>query len=452
MPSPLVRTCPLLAAGWLSRTSVLLNSVTGVTEATAASQPLSVVLDRIRGAYFGALVADALSLGSHYEYDAQNIWNAYGGKSIQRYYDPGEGLGGSTHGVGWGRRNYHPGQKRGDGTDYGLYTQLALEYFSTYEADDEASTTASSGESKAVRHPDKLISLWRERVEGPGWGAWKCTQTRQALQKVASVGDPTKITEQLFRALGGPSNAVALRSAAVFGVYEDEEEAARASTRLMFTHANREALEGGEFLTRAAHRIVYRSDPATPAQDPLPIKALIKLFKGVAADMRSAFLQEQVRKAVTKFSEVTDPNSALSKERTANEGRNAHLEDDRAVTSMARLWDVGKSEPIKVGKASPTEGVLPSTLYFVLKYWDQALRKGGEESAFSLGARANVMVGGDSASRAVCVGMLLGALCGEKCIPRDLQEGLRAWKKSEEMLQKLPVVRKLRAAEKKHEL
>jgi hypothetical protein len=35
---------------------------------------------------------------------------------------------------------------------------------------------------------------------------------------------------------------------------------------------------------------------------------------------------------------------------------------------MARLWDVGKSEPIKVGKASPTEGALPSALYFALKY------------------------------------------------------------------------------------
>ena len=33
--------------------------------------------DKIRGAYFGALVADALCLGSHYEYDAPKIKQAY---------------------------------------------------------------------------------------------------------------------------------------------------------------------------------------------------------------------------------------------------------------------------------------------------------------------------------------------------------------------------------------
>ena len=32
-------------------------------------------------------------------------------------------------------------------------------------------------------------------------------------------------------------------------------------------------------------------------------------------------------------------------------GRIDAFVDDLAATSMARLWDVGKSEPIKVGKA-----------------------------------------------------------------------------------------------------
>ena len=32
---------------------------------------------------------------------------------------------------------------------------------------------------------------------------------------------------------------------------------------------------------------------------------------------------------------------------------------------MARLWDIGRSEPIKVGKASPTEGTLPGAIYFL---------------------------------------------------------------------------------------
>lgn len=68
---------------------------------------------------------------------------------------------------------------------------------------------------------------------------------------------------------------------------------------------------------------------------------------------------------------------------------------------MARLWDVGKTEPIKVGKASPTEGTLPGAIYFILKYKD-----------FAAAARANAMVGGDNASRSIPIGMVLGAYQG----------------------------------------
>ena len=56
--------------------------------------------DRVRGAFVGALVADALSLATHYEYDATRIKKFYG--AIDRYYAPGEKTGGTTHGVGWG--------------------------------------------------------------------------------------------------------------------------------------------------------------------------------------------------------------------------------------------------------------------------------------------------------------------------------------------------------------
>ena len=67
--------------------------------------------DAIKGAFFGAIVADALCLGSHYEYDAKKIYKAYGEKPIERFMSPGEMMGGETHGIGWGQRNYHPGKK-----------------------------------------------------------------------------------------------------------------------------------------------------------------------------------------------------------------------------------------------------------------------------------------------------------------------------------------------------
>lgn len=68
------------------------------------------------------LIGQALSLGTHYEYDAQRIKQFYG--IIDRFYAPGEKTGGTTHGIGWGARNYHsgngngPAKKAGECTDY----------------------------------------------------------------------------------------------------------------------------------------------------------------------------------------------------------------------------------------------------------------------------------------------------------------------------------------------
>lgn len=47
----------------------------------------------------------------------------------------------------------------------------------------------------------------------------------------------------------------------------------------------------------------------------------------------------QVKIALDKVEEATDPQRSLSKE---------EFVDDLALTSMDRLWDVGKTEPIKV--------------------------------------------------------------------------------------------------------
>merc|ERR1712176_1665260 len=119
---------------------------------------------------------------------------------------------------------------------------------------------------------------------------------------------------------------------------------------------------------------------------------------------------EKVKQGIAKFEEAADPSRPLSKE---------EFVDDLAATSMARLWDVGKSEPIKVGKASPTEGTLPTSVYLILKYQDD----------FAGGVKANAMIGGDNASRSIAVGMVLGAWNGVKAIPQDLQTTLNAWKK-----------------------
>eukprot|EP00929_Paragymnodinium_shiwhaense_P017390 TRINITY_DN12659_c0_g1_i1.p1 TRINITY_DN12659_c0_g1~~TRINITY_DN12659_c0_g1_i1.p1 ORF type:complete len:359 (-),score=109.63 TRINITY_DN12659_c0_g1_i1:269-1345(-) len=342
---------------------------------------------RIRGAFFGSLVADALSLGSHYEYDAKVIKKAYGG-TIQKFMAPGEAMGGSTHGIGWGRRNYHPGQKAGDQTDYGEYNILVLEHL------------AQRKNKAAPIKLDELIPHWRARLESPSWGAWKCTQTKQALQQVQQ-GVP-------FDRLGGMSNAMSMRHAAAHAVFDKEDDIVKAARTVMFTHRNSEALGGGEFFARVTHKIIH--DGMKPRD------AIV-----AAAQSMGKWYVDKAQQGIAKFEEATDPSKPLSKE---------EFVDDLASTSMARLWDVGKSEPIKVGKASPTEGTLPTSVYLILKYQDD----------FAAGVKANAMIGGDNASRAVAVGLVLGAWNGVKAIPQDLQSTLNAWEQCDMMLGHLPLL------------
>merc|ERR1712070_1128342 len=98
------------------------------------------------------------------------------------------------------------------------------------------------------------------------------------------------------------------------------------------------------------------------------------------------------------------------------------------MTLPPPLWHAcgmcGKTEPIKVGKASPTEGTLPTSVYLVLKY----------QNDFEGGVKANAMIGGDNASHSVAVGAVLGAYHGVDAIPENLRTTLNAWKKCEKML------------------
>ena len=304
--------------------------------------------DRVRGAFVGALVADALSLATHYEYDATRIRKFYG--AIDRYYAPGERTGGTTHGVGWGARNFHdgngngPAKQAGEQTDYGDYNLLVAEHLAA---------TASPPRPFDVA---EFLPRWREALAT--WRSWICTQTRLTYNQVAQ-GAPVS-------SLGGNSNAMSFRGAALLGYYDDEDAVADAARKASFTHREATALDGSEFFARVAFRVSRGAAPRDAIQE--------------VAAASSPFVQKKVKQALAKVDEATDPAQPLSKE---------DFVDDLALTSMARLWDVGKSEPIKVGKASPTEGTLPGAVYFIVKYDNLAAA-----------ARANAEVGGDSASRA----------------------------------------------------
>jgi len=347
--------------------------------------------DSIKGAFFAALVGDALCLGSHYEYDAQKIYKAYGNKPIEKFMSPGEMMGGQTHGIGWGERNYHPGKKAGGTTDYGDYNILVLEHL------------AATADPPREFDVAALIPHWQKRLT-TNWGSWVCTMTKETFAQVQE-GRPV-------HQLGGISNAMAIRHIAAHAYYDDEEVLAKVARQAMFTHKSEEALSGGEFFARVTHRVINGMHPSDA-------------IEGVAVTI-SPFISSKVSQAIAKHKEATDPSTELFKE---------PFVDDLAITSMARLWDIGRSEPIRVGKASPTEGTLPGAVYFILKYADV-------EDGLKLALQANAMVGGDNASRSIAIGMVLGAHKGFDAIPKEWIDTLDDYAHCDALLDKLPLMQK----------
>jgi ADP-ribosylglycohydrolase len=345
--------------------------------------------DSIRGAFFASIVADALCLGSHYEYDAKKIYKAYGEKPIEKFMSPGEMMGGMTHGIGWGEQNYHPGKKAGGTTDYGDYNILILEYLAKI-----ANPVQDFDVSAIIPH-------WMNRLEH-SWGSWICTMTRETF---AQVQRGIRVED-----LGGYSNATAIRHVAAHAYYDDEEVLVDVAKKAMFTHREVHALGGAEFFARVTNRVINGTEPR------VAIEEVGKLMGG--------FFEDKVNQAISKYEEESNPESDLSKEQ---------FSDDLALTSMAKLWDVGRSEPIKVGKASPTEGTMPGSIYFILKY-------ANKEDGLKKALQANAMVGGDNASRGIMIGMVLGAYFGINAIPKEWKESLDQWDYCEELLNKLPLL------------
>lgn len=281
-------------------------------------------------------------------------------------------------------------KKAGGTTDYGDYNILILEHL------------AAVSEPKREFDVQALIPHWMNRFEH-GWGSWICTMTKETYSQVKQGVSVAH--------LGGISNAMAIRHVAAYAYYDTEEEIASVARKAMFTHKSEEALSGGEFFARVTFRVINGESPRDAIEN-------------VAVRM-SPFIQTKVAQAIAKAQEEADENSALHKEQFG---------DDLAITSMAKLWDIGRSEPIRVGKASPTEGTLPGSVYFILKYLDK-------EDGLNRALAANAMVGGDNASRAIAIGMVLGAYNGVGALKKEWLESLDQYEYCVELLAKLPLLK-----------
>jgi hypothetical protein len=378
------------------------------SSATAGAHAQSRAHVRIQNALKAGLIADALALGGHYEYDAAKIRSRGGFENFQE-------AGKDNHGVGWGTANYHPGKRAGDLTDAGDVAVMLLRHLAQLQRSNALSTYSF----------DTFAAYWKSEIDAgygscnfqtvppnapcppgtkPGYINGGSRRTLQALQQQpAAIGAHRKHLAANVNCL-----VAATHFAPLFFVYSSEADLVQAAVDTVFiSHNNPDPIAAAEFLARALWRIIYLNMPLQQA------------LEQAAAQSSHEPIRAWLHSAIAKVAESLDPSSALSRQ---------DLVDDIAITSMARLWDVGKSEPIKVGKASPTEGALPAALYFALKYRDN----------FERAIVANANVGGDSAARGIVIGMLLGAADGWHLPPSHRwMTGLNVMAEAESLMREL---------------
>jgi ADP-ribosylglycohydrolase len=292
-------------------------------------------------------------------------------------------------------------KRAGENTDYGDYNILILEHLA-------ATHTAHNKKSRPIQLKE-LVPRWQKRLTT--WRAWMCTMTRETAQQVQRG--------MALSQIGGFSNAMAVRHAAAYAYFNQEKQVVDAALTSMFTHRETTALDGGAFFAKVTFRILHK--------DLSPRQAI----ESVAAEpTSSSFIRKKVKQALDKVDEALDESSSLSQEEYV---------DDLSLTSMARLWDVGKTEPIKVGKASPTEGTLPGSIYFIVKY-STLEQEGKIDNAYSAAASANAEVGGDNASRSIVIGMVLGAWSGVDAIPKKWKDTYVEWERCEALIKEAPML------------
>ena len=382
-------------------TSIQSLSTSSLTSSLAITRRL-----RIKGAILGGLIGDSLALGGHYEYDSKVIADRIG--SYRELSAPTV-----NYGIGWGRANYHPGKIAGDMTDAGDVALMLLEYLASlpngnsFDFDGFANHWFTEIEVKGYGSCN-FISVGRDATScpdglRPGYLNGATRKTLDAIRLSPNAhGKARKALAADVNCLFGATHIAPLLAMPTY-ISNEEALVRDAVATVYITHKHRDPVKAAEFLARAAYRILNGM-------------SLRNSLEEADKATNDQFISARLAEAIAKVHEATDSNSQL-----AAQGR---FTDDVAITSLARLWEVGKSEPIKVGKASPTEGALPAALYFSLKY----------ENSLEEALIANANCGGDSGARAMVIGLLLGGLHGETALPQRWTTAHNSYKHANSLL------------------
>jgi ADP-ribosylglycohydrolase len=405
----------------------------------------STLQSRLQGAVVGALVADSFVLSTHYQYDVEAIHQGFGRAP--------EDLVGAYDGYGDPRNvaQWHPGKGAGDQTDYGDSLLHALDYCARAHANPTLLQTPAEAQGETAC----TVTTGGQRYfsfEGfaTDWEAWatnysgyKCEATKHTLANIQfglRAGDAASFANDLIPAT---------RLAPLLLVCMDEGEYVRACTEATsVTHEHPHTIVATTFLAHLLFRVVH-----APAALSRP--ALVKLIEELALECPNMQLRAMVQHVVDEAKWEAESNGTKLQLHTTNE-RGSKLDTDNVplMSSMGQLGPMGadlsalaklfggeqgswreRDEDVHAYGALDTIRVAAAALGDALATIRSSDAFGAVSCCCYLLARytslksivqANALLGGDSACRAVVLGMVMGGVLGDKGIPAEWRQQLCA--------------------------
>eukprot|EP00746_Dinoflagellata_sp_MGD_P021813 gnl/MRDRNA2_/MRDRNA2_150958_c0_seq1.p1 gnl/MRDRNA2_/MRDRNA2_150958_c0~~gnl/MRDRNA2_/MRDRNA2_150958_c0_seq1.p1 ORF type:complete len:778 (-),score=144.62 gnl/MRDRNA2_/MRDRNA2_150958_c0_seq1:12-2255(-) len=320
---------------------------------------------RLRGAILGPLLADSFCLGSHYNYNAQEIRNGLPSVPMS--------LEGSFN-AALGAKSWHPTKGSGDLTDYGDSALEALRF------------VAGSGISSF--DPAAFAQRWDSWARS--YSGYRCTALSERLS-YRDLGIPSSSAGSHVRDL-----VMAARLPAILSLYSDEEALVNAARDMaLVTHEHFDSLAAMEFVSRWAFRVLHH--PAPVSQMDLADFAI-----EVAEGMKNVHLKHVVHAAVHQ--------AKLEVDRFGLEQLGV-AQEDKAIWCIAE-------DPRALPKFKSSEAIpaIATSVYLATKY-----------PRLEAAMQANMLLGGDSACRAHIIGTVLGAREGEVAMSSESLKQLKCY-------------------------
>jgi ADP-ribosylglycohydrolase len=218
------------------------------------------------GVLFGSFCADALSLGVHWIYDANELAQKHG--RITHYKAPGSD-------------SYHPQKQAGDQGHVGDQS-LCLLQFLTREKKWDASSFMND-----------WLEMW------PNYNDYIDGATKTTLANVQNLSDKTQGGSDSVE-IAGPARIAPL---VAFLSNSSESQVVKASVeQTMLTHRSKEAEESATFLAKACYRLIHRSNLLDTLNETAPEWALKKA---------NSVLSENTVDAIGKLGPACSISSAL---------------------------------------------------------------------------------------------------------------------------------------------